>query len=386
MVSFANIYKEYDSTKNVCDFCEKYKTEQVATRFLLIRSLDKKNLSEVLKKVAFNSTPEDKIENLTYQVYESSATVKLLLEHIESQRAELIKTRKNELLGLADIIREFPNVKCGIRNDSIDDIIKRLVRNKNVKSIDELTGNIDTAISERVRPYIFWSYYNQTAGDLIEMYFLEHQIIIPTIRKIRDIDFFVKNGEDIIPFDLKFTHISDEYFDDFSKGLKLTHTKPDSYVSENNEPELKEIKKFYKESKKKLNLPNLDGLKKLEIITKLTDTKECDEFISQMIDKRSKLVAKTASDLHPLEWWNYKNQGERLFCNNNRLFVFLAYKNKFDDGRPLSGKIDNIEKLIKNKLNNFTTSDIHEVKYQYKKATALRGDYKANAFSMIYTE
>ena len=79
-----------------------------------------------------------------------------------------------------------------------------------------------------------WSYYNQTANDIIELFFLQHPAVLPTLRKIHDIDFFIKIDGRIIPFDLKFTHISDSYFDLASQGIiasvdKGIHNKTTKY-------------------------------------------------------------------------------------------------------------------------------------------------------------
>ena len=34
------------------------------------------------------------------------------------------------------------------------------------------------------------------------------------------------------------------------------------------------------------------------------------------------MIQEVSNDTTTLEWWNYKYQGERLFSNNNRFFVF----------------------------------------------------------------
>ena len=82
-----------------------------------------------------------------------------------------------------------------------------------------------------------WSYYNQTANDIIELFFLQHPAVLPTLRKIHDIDFFIKIDGKIIPFDLKFTHISDSYFDLASQGILRSGNSmfDDFYINSNSE-------------------------------------------------------------------------------------------------------------------------------------------------------
>ncbi|MDE7298709.1 MAG: hypothetical protein K2N94_07750, partial [Lachnospiraceae bacterium] len=117
-----------------------------------------------------------------------------------------------------------------------------------------------------------------------------------------------------------------------------------------------------------------------------TDIPEAVRFVESMRRKRSLAVTQTAEDLHALEWWNYKYQGERLFCNNNRFFVFLAWKDRFTDGRELKGKVSEIGGKITALLNRLSCQDIHTVNYFYDKDPGLSGAYTARALSTIYCE
>lgn len=105
-----------------------------------------------------------------------------------------------------------------------------------------------------------------------------------------------------------------------------------------------------------------------------------------MKQQHVRYVPSTDEQLHALEWWNYKYQGERLFCNNNRLFVFLAYKNKFIDGRELKGKINEIGSRINELLNDLSADRLHTIKYFYDKEASLEGKYTAKSVSTIYSE
>ena len=75
-----------------------------------------------------------------------------------------------------------------------------------------------------------------------------------------------------------------------------------------------------------------------------------------------------------------------FFCNNNRLFVFLAYMNRFVDGRELKGKTAAIGEKINSLLDNLTMNDFHSVHYHYDKEADLVGDYTALSLSTIYYE
>lgn len=392
MIDCSILYNEYENTKDVCSFSKKYQDNDVSTRFLLIRSLDKDNLKEIISRYSNESTEGD-VRTLFKKAFDSNATIKNIIDYIEQQRSSLIKKREAELSGLSDIIKDFPIVNCGIHNDKIDDILKKFVRNKTIKTKNELLFELENSLLPRVRQYVLWSYYNQTSNDIIELFFLKHKRIIPTLRKIHDIDFFLKIDNKIIPFDLKFTHISDNYFDLVSGGIEDNHNQNifDDYITSDSNNEIKVIKAFYlgfKKTHKEFDLPKTTGLEKKQYCDYLISTgnNEATQFAIEIQKKRKNLVPSTPEQLHQLEWWNYKYQGERLFCNNNRLFVFISYRNSFQDGRLLKGKTAEIGLKINDLLDNLTLENVHTIRYHYDKDSSLEGDYSALSISTIFSE
>lgn len=393
MPNFTTLYNNYEKTNNVCGFCKQYAEDNVATRFLLIRSLDKNNLKDIIERYSTES-PDGPIRVLTEKAYNSSVTTEQLISYIESKRQELINQRTQELDGLQDILSAFPVVNCGVRNDKVDDIVKGFVRNKSLKTMDALKYELDNVILPKIRQYSMWSYYNQTANDIIELFCLRHPSILPTLRKIHDIDFFIKIDEKIIPFDLKITHISDSYFDLASQGILRNDdsTFYDFYINPNTETnELKKLKTYYQAFKREhrtFDLPGIIGQDKTSLISNLSATGDPGAaiFIEEFTAKHANYVPTTHEELYPLEWWNYKYQGERLFCNNNRLFVFLAYLNQFVDGRELKGRTAAIGERINSLLDNLSTADLHSIHYHYDKQSDLAGDYTAISLSTIYYE
>ena len=325
-------------------------------------------------------------------VYDSEIDIPYILNYIESRRNNLIIERENELDKLPDLITKLPIVKAGIRDDKVDSIIKEFVRNKNIKEYSEFEKELENKIIPRFKNYVIWSYFNQTTNDIIELYFLKNKKIIPTLRKIPNIDFFVKfDDENIIPFDLKVTHISDNYFDLAFQGIVANTDSQikDSYtIKKENLSELEYIKEFYKSIKKEHNLPNYGKLSKYEIISILENINSCDtnNFIKDLKEQHRKLVPSTDHEIKKLEWWNYKYQGERLFSNNNRIFLFFAYKNEFVDARRLKGNIDKLEELITTMLDGITLSKVHTINYKYEKDKEKNGEYECSAFSTLYFE
>lgn len=249
-VCFETLYDEYEHTTNVCKFCEDYKASDTATRFLLIRSLDKADLKYIIETFSSKNTDGD-IQTLFHKAYDSSVTIPQLLEYIESQRPAIIERRTAELEGPSNVLAEIPIVHCGVHNDKVDNIVTAFVRNKSLGTAKAFLAELNTAVLPRIKQYILWSYYNQTANDIIELFFLKHQAVIPTLRKIRHIDFFLRVEDSIIPFDLKFTHISDTYFNLASQGIIKNTSRSDTafddfYISKNTGTnELTRIKKYY---------------------------------------------------------------------------------------------------------------------------------------------
>lgn len=393
MSAFEDIYKEYEDTKNVCKFYELHDDkDRTAERFLLLRSLDKPDLVSLYINNGGNQELTGRIKDVLSKVYETDITIEQILTYINSKRNELIASRKNELEGLDDLLRNFPIEECGIRNDKVDDIIKSFVRDKSIKTVDAMQQKLDNIILPKIKQYSLWSYYNQTANDLIELALLSNDKVIPTLRKIHNIDFFILLDNKIVPFDLKITHISDDYFEKLSKGILTSDgSSGDDYYIGNNDSELKSIRDKYRNLRSTYHqLPSTTGLKKEDLIDQLIGLNNSAvlNVVETFRNKRKDYVKETASDLTKLEWWNYKYQGERLFCNNNRLFVFLAYKDLFIDGRPLKGKISELKALITSLLNSLETDSLrlHTIHYHYDKEQSLVGNYVAKAMSVIYVE
>ncbi|MFW5676719.1 MAG: hypothetical protein ACOCNL_10630 [Acetivibrio ethanolgignens] len=253
---------------------------------------------------------------LTEKAYNSSVTIEQLISYIESKREELIEQRTQELDGLQDVLAEFPVVNCGVRNDKVDDIVKGFVRNKSLKTMAELEHELDSVMLPKIRQYSMWSYYNQTANDIIELFFLQHPSVLPTLRKIHDIDFFIKLNGRIVPFDLKFTHISDSYFDLASQGILRSDddTFDDFYIAADSETnELKRLKAYYQAFKREhrhFNLPGISGQDKAFLMNTLVATGDPNalNFIAEFTERHADYVPTSHEQLYPLEWWNYKYQ------------------------------------------------------------------------------
>lgn len=378
MTNFETLNDMFEKGKDFYKMFNQYGDD--AIRYALLRSLDNPNLEEFLGDRIDTSSKKNLLKN----AYNSNVTIEETEKYIMSKKDEILEERKFNEEFLLSIVEEMDIVNCGIRNDQVDDIIKPFVRNKNFTSLEEMTTNLDNNLVPRIRNYVYWSYFNQLSNDLIENSFYSHPSIIPTLRKIHDIDFFIKIDNKIIPFDLKITHISDEFFNKYSEGL-ISSDSNDSFVSNEDENEIQIIKNIYKKFKNDLNLPNYGGLSKLELLTILKEQNndEINNNLTTIFENRSSMIDDINNNITTLEWWNYKYQGERLFSNNNRFFVFLAHKNSFEDGKDLKKNIIEIRDKIKNKLDNLTLADVHTIRYIYEKDQKVNGNYLINCISIL---
>lgn len=381
MTDFETLDELFEKGKNFYKLFNDYDDD--AIRYALLRSLDNNNIKEFLAERIDTSDTRKLLKN----AYNSDVTIGEIEEYIMSKKGDILTERRLNEETLINIVEDMDIVNCGIRNDQVDDIIKPFVRKKDFNSINDINEELDNELLPRIKNYVYWSCFNQLSNDLIENSFYSHPSIIPTLRKIHDIDFFIKVEGKIIPFDLKITHISDEFFNTFSEGLEETNGN-DTYISNNNESEIKVIKKYYSSIKNQYHLQNYGGLSKLELleILKNLNNDEINDKLEEFYVNRKNMIFEIQDNIKPLEWWNYKYQGERLFSNNNRLFVFLVHLNEFKDGKDLKKDITDIRTAITNKLDNLTLNDIHTINYIYEKDPRVNGQYSINCISILITK
>lgn len=355
------------------------------TRYILIRSLDNEHLEEILTIHKIQPVASS-AQRLYKQLFESKISEIDIIKYIKSTYPKVRAFREDQEKHLPSIIKNFGSVACGVRNDNLNDVSQQLVRDKSIETVEELSERLDEILNNTIKGYILWQYYNQATNDLIEHLFNNHPKIIPTLRKIKYIDFFLHLDGKIIPIDLKITHISDDFFDLYHKGINISEGHIDSFtVNLAGESEIDIVKKYYKKHKNTYNLPNYGGLKKIEILEILKEKMPdvSDKFFELLEGNRKNMLESLEGNLKCLEWWNYKYQGERLFKNNNRFFIFLSYNNSFEDARPLKGQLDLIEGKVKNILDSLTYGKLNEIKYRYEKDPNVNGDYTILSTSML---
>ena len=378
IMSFDVLHKEFNSTNNVSSFVS---SNQNAINYLLIRSLDKPHLIDLLndRNVPFDAEANKKIEDLYRIVYLLNLEQKDLIAFIKKKYPEVKKSRLESEQGLNELLKQFGNVRCGLRNDRLDAEVQKVIRNKSIRSWDELSKAFESLVI-KARQYAEWSYVNQASTDLIEHFVNDHENVIPTLRKIPHVDFFYNfEGVGLVPFDLKITNISEDYFNEVE--IKL-------YEQSCNQL-LRECFKNIKKTDKSLPVLSIfDSTEELyEFMVDLSSRHKCiDEVLNKIKKIRNQTVIDLMADRRTLELWNYVNQGPRLFCNNNRFFVFLAYKNNFGDARGLKKKVELIGNLITNHLTQLKFNNLNNHDYTYDEEIQLRGNYSTTSSSVLLAE
>lgn len=357
--------------------------EKIFSRYILIRSLGEEHICEILNNNNIKPLSKRK-DDLFEQLFNTKIGNQEIISYIKDKYPQIRRQRHEEEAHLPEIIKNFGVVSCGIRNDNLNEESKKLVRNKSIASMEELNSAIDDLLQNKVKGYLLWEYYNQATNDLIEHLFNDNENVIPTLRKIKYVDFMIEINGEIVPFDLKITHISDDYFNCLSSGL-TPDGNHDSYHVGSSVSEFQQIKDYYRSIKRTYNLPNYGDLKKSEIIEVLKSKhiSAIDEKLNEFYLKRLDMVNSLEQNKKSIEWWNYKFQGERLFKNNNRFYIFLVYDDSFDDARPLKGKIELIADKVKTELNKLKNGEYNIIKYYYDKEQSKSGAYEIISTSVL---
>lgn len=357
--------------------------EKIFSRYILIRSLGEEHICEILNNNNIKPLSKRK-DDLFEQLFNTKIGNQEIISYIKDKYPQIRQQRHEEEAHLPEIIKNFGVVSCGIRNDNLNEESKKLVRNKSIASMEELNSAIDDLLQNKVKGYLLWEYYNQATNDLIEHLFNDNENVIPTLRKIKYVDFMIEINGEIVPFDLKITNISDDYFNCLSSGL-TPDGNHDSYHVGSSVNEFQQIKDYYRSIKRTYNLPNYGDLKKSEIIEVLKSKhiSAIDEKLNEFYLKRLDMVNSLEQNKKSIEWWNYKFQGERLFKNNNRFYIFLVYDDSFDDARPLKGKIELIADKVKIELNKLKNGEYNIIKYYYDKEQSKSGAYEIISTSVL---
>jgi hypothetical protein len=268
-----------------------------------------------------------------------------------------IKQVSNEQIATTNIpqlVSELYKLKIfewgGDYQNSLDKyLVSRYVKSEN-PSYDYLLSKFETEINPAVQGYVLNSWYNYWSSVLIENIFKSHSAVLPTIGKIKSVDFFIND----LPFDLKVTYLPAEFLKQKRKenGLPV---------------ELTYLKQKAKDTNIDFDKNAKDNAIFYEITEKMKDRNDAISRQSLQTLKSEKLEILQEVQANPqvLAKWLYENQGEMRFGSENRLFLVLVDTNDFNNSWKLKRNIDLLKPTIENYLNNFNSKNIDDLRVSF---------------------
>lgn len=153
---------------------------------------------------------------------------KLFIDNvIQNKVVDYIKFnfKKTDLNSIVEELSKFSSFEWG--GDYQGSLEKSLVK-KYIKDGKDLLNNKENILNETIN-YLMASKYNYLCSKLTENLFYNHPLVVPTINKIKDVDFFVGNHF----WDLKQTILPKGYLDKLKKETNFNLDKVISNVKEN---------------------------------------------------------------------------------------------------------------------------------------------------------
>jgi hypothetical protein len=237
------------------------------------------------------------------------------------------------------------------RNSLDKFLVKRYIKDVAFPSYDALCEQCDSEINAVVRSYMQNSWYNYWSDVLIENLFKQHEAVLPTVGKIKSVDFFIRN----IPFDLKVTYLPVQYIEQKRKEKRyssdLTFLKREakkSRISFNNEARASE--QIY-ELKEKMRESGDDG---------------CRNALRALQKQKMEILEDTRKKPGLLAQWLYENQGEMRFGAENRIYLVLVNSENFEESWKLKRNIEFLRPKINTYLNSFNPAKLNDLKIDFK--------------------
>ncbi|MEG1909452.1 MAG: hypothetical protein RR190_00595 [Bacteroidales bacterium] len=273
----------------------------------------------------------------------------LLDRYIIKINTEQIKTVNTEQL--VSELYKLKNFEWGgdYQNSLDKYLIRRHVKVRN-SSYDYLISKFKTEINPAVQAYVLNSWYNYWSSILIENIFKSHPIVLPTVGKIKSVDFFINN----IPFDLKVTYLPAEYIKQKRKEkqfpVELTFLKQRAKIAKiDYDTKAKPIDIFY------------------EITEKMKDINDdfCYQTLQKLQNEKNEILKEAQANPKMLAKWLYENQGEMRFGSENRIFLILVDSIDFNNSWKLKRNTNLLKPIINAYLDNFKNQNMEDLQISF---------------------
>lgn len=217
-------------------------------------------------------------------------------------------------------------------------------------SYETLISKFETEIAIVVQGYVLNSWYNHWSSILIEYIFKSHPAVLPTVGKIKSVDFFINN----IPFDLKVTYLPVGYigFKRREKGFPV---------------ELTYLKNKAREGKITFDKTAKPEDIYYEIVEKMKDRNDdfCTSVLTVLKNEKLEILKEVQTNPKILASWLYENQGEMRFGSENRLFLVLVDTEDFNSSWKLKRNLDLLKPTILSYLDDFKSKKIDDLKVAF---------------------
>ena len=145
---FKEIHTKFE--KKETDLYELQQIDQFS-RYILIRSLSNDHLKKLITNTVRVPIISGKSESLYEQVFSSSISNDQIILFINKEYPRVKEHRMQQEAHLPNIIEQFGDVECGIRNDNLNDTAKNLVRDKTIETKEILDQRIDSLLEGTIK-------------------------------------------------------------------------------------------------------------------------------------------------------------------------------------------------------------------------------------------
>lgn len=316
--------------------------------FLKLKAISKKKHMEEFCK--YNNIPYKKNKFLK-DIYDEQISEKNINKFINTKNQIEISKHKIYRDKLYDELYKIERLdwgglwQNGLEKTIVDNYIKK------IQNYDELNDKILKKLNASVMGYVHASWYNHWTSVLIEDKFNEHKSILPTLSKIKFIDFFWHD----IPFDLKTTYLPKEFIDIQRKNQKL-------------KTEISVMKDFVKINNITYNelIENRHLHNELYSAINNSTKRESIEFIIKLKQTRNDIIKSAQINPDILSKWLYENQGARRFDYSYRIYLILINMEDINGSWRLKRNKDILTEEINTFLNKNPNELIRKIKFNWK--------------------
>lgn len=334
---------------------EEFSSDTTGLLWLKLKSIIRKNL--VVQFLEFSqlkivSTTQTKafielFELLSGNVKKSHDLLDKFIRQVNKEEVESLKTEH-----LVSELYKLKNFDWGgdYQNSLDKYLVSRYVKVQS-PSFETLMSKFESEINIAVQGYVLNSWYNHWSSVLIEHIFKSHPAVLPTVGKIKSVDFFINN----IPFDLKVTYLPSGYISSQRREMgfpvELTYLKAKA----------KEGEIPYDKSAKPEDVY-------YEIVEKMKDRNDkfCKNVLSTLKDQTLAILKEAMGTPKALAKWLYENQGEMRFGSENRLFLVLVDTDDFNSSWKLKRNIELLRPTILKYLDDFKNKKTKDLKVDFE--------------------